>query len=211
MPTFTTLSELKLHLDIPLTDTSEDGKLNQLISEVEASVLRYLKRGPFVSTSFTEYYSGDDREMLILKHRPVTAVSLVRVDQYGYAGQGPDAFPSTSSWDVGVDYYIPQVSADEQNGSILAAIGNGGKWPLGRGNIKVTYTAGYATVPDDLALAVNQMIAAIRAGADKGGPVGSETFGEYSYSLLRGGDLSSLGFDAVNAGRILAGYREVAI
>lgn len=210
MPTFTTRTELKLHLRIPSTDTSEDALLDQLISNVEASVLRYLKRGPFASTSFTEYYSGDDREMLVLRHRPVTAVSLVRVDPYGYAGQGLDAFPSTTAWTAGTDYFVPQLDASEENGSLIVAIGSNGKWPIGRGNIKITYTAGYATIPDDLTLAVNQMISAIRAGADKGGPVGSETFGEYSYSLLRGGDLSSLGLDAVNAGRILAGYREVA-
>lgn len=221
MPTFTTLTKLKYHLGIPTTDTSEDNKLNQLITEVEASVLRYLRRGNFISEQKTEYYDGTGRETLVLRRRPVTAVAAVYRDSQGYGGQNPDGFASTSILTAGSDYFIPSLDENEQNGGILIAIGSGGffvgdyenvgQWPVGRGNIKVTYTAGYNTIPDELTLAVNQMIAAIRAGTEKGGLIGSETFGEYSYSLLRGGEFASLGLDAVNAGRILAMYREVAV
>lgn len=211
MPTFTTRAKLKIHLGISSSDTSEDATLDQFIAEVEASVLRYLKRGSFASASYTEYYSGDDREMIVLRHRPVTAVSLVRVDPYGYAGQGADAFNSDTAWTVGVDYYVPSLDANEENLSMIAAIRNNGIWPIGRGNIKVTYTAGYATIPDDLALAVNQMIAITRKSAEGGMIIGSETLGEYSYTVLSGGGLSALGADAINAGKILAGYREVCI
>lgn len=209
MPTFTSLVKLKLHLGIPSTDTSEDDKLNQFITEIESSVLSFLKRGSFTSASYTEYHSGNDREKLILKKRPVTAITSIHVDSTGYAGQGSDAFAASTLWVSGTDYWTPQLSADEENGSLIYAIGNNQQWPLGRGNIKVVYTAGYSVVPDDLALAVNQLIAAVRAGAERGGQVGEETFGEYSYTLLKGGDLTSLGMDAVNAGRIIARYREV--
>lgn len=211
MPILTTRVKLKIHLGIPSSDTSEDAKLDQLILGVESSVLKYLKRGDFASTSYTEYYSGDDRELLILKHRPVTAITSIRVDSYGYAGQSPDAFPASSAWTSGVDFYTPVLTEDEENASLVYAIKNGEKWPIGRGNIKVVYTAGYSEIPDDLTLAVNQLIAAVRASSEHGGPVSEETFGEYSYTLMKGGDLSSLGMDAVNAGRILAMYREVAI
>lgn len=227
----TTLAKLKTHLSIPQSDNSEDAFLNQILLEIDTAVLRFCKRD-FASAAATEYYDGTGRETLILKRRPVTAVAGVWVDQAGYYGHNASGFPASSAWTIGQQFAPPSLAESEQNGGLLLALPGGwpanfggpwsgcsnfgwaaGTWPEGRGNIKVTYTAGYTVIPDDLELAVHHLAAALRSTAEKGlaGPVGSETFGEYSYSLLRGSDAGASGADVVMARGILAGYRDVSL
>lgn len=219
MPVLTTLEKLKTHLGIPQTDLSENALLNQILAEVDISVLKFCKRG-FSSAQATEYYDGTGRELLILKRRPVTAVLGVWVDSNGWYGQAAGAFATSTAWTVGEDFASPSLAESEENGGMLIAIPQAcgfeagtipRYWPEGRGNIKVTYTAGYVTIPDDLALAVHQLAATVRKGAEHGtsGPIGSETFGEYSYSLLTGDRAS--GIEMVAARGILANYRDVAL
>lgn len=87
------------------------------------------------------------------------------------------------------------------NGRVAAA------WPVGHGNVKVTFTAGYSSVPADLADAVNQ-IAIFRYSYRKmAGPMQSESLGDYSYSLAALNNEPMLG----TARSILAGYRELPI
>jgi len=77
----------------------------------------------------------------------------------------------------------------------------------------VTYTAGYATIPDELGLAVHYLVAAVRKSADKGGPMGEETLGRYTYKLL-GGEASksgASGIEIITARSILSRYAEPII
>ena len=207
MPTLSSLSALKIHLGI--SDTSADAVLTQILNSVDTACLRFLNRGGFISASHTEYHSGWNHPKLALKQRPMTAISSVRVDSGGYFGHGTNAFPSISEWTLGT-HFAPTAgfSENENNGSVLMAIG--GNWPEGNGNIKVVYTAGYSSVPADLQLAVNQICAGVYNSRIQGGFVGKETFGEYSYELVNGGDLPS-GAEIASARETLARYREVAV
>ncbi len=224
MPILTTLAKLKTHLSIPQSDNTENALLNQILAEIDKAVLRFCKRG-FSSEETTEYYDGSGRELLLLKRRPVTAIKGVWVDQSGYYGHGSGAFADSTEWVIGTDFAPLSLAESEENAGMLVAIGGSSFpsfsptsdscgvriWPEGRGNIKVTYTAGYSHVPDDLALAVHQLAAVVRKSAQQGtgGVIGHETFGEYSYSLLTGDTAS--GIEMVAARGILAGYRDVAL
>jgi len=189
----TTLADLKTYLGI--TDSSEDALLNLLIDDANAAILGYIGR-TIEQATLTEYYSGDGTQMLVLKQRPVTAVTSVHVDQSGYSGQGSGAFASSTEWTAGEDFYIRTVVENESNtGELVAIKGPGtftadhqpktwGEWPLGTGNIKVVYTAGYSTVPSDLAAACRILVAWMRASRDNGMPVKSEKLGSYSYTLM---------------------------
>ena len=77
------------------------------------------------------------------------------------------------------------------------------------------YTAGYSAVPNDLELAANYLAASVRQAANNGtgGPIGSETLGEYSYTLLSSsmGGMKDSGLDIGTAKAIMARYRDVAI
>jgi hypothetical protein len=189
----TTLADLKTYLGI--TDTSEDTLLNLLIADGDAAILGYIGRA-IEQATLTEYYSGDRTQMLVLRQRPVTAVTSVHVDDSGYAGQAAGAFDSTTEWTAGEDFYIrTEVENESNTGELVAIKGPGtftadgdpktwGEWPNGTGNVKVIYTAGYATVPSDLAAACRILVAWMRASRDNGMPVKSERLGSYSYTLL---------------------------
>ena len=73
----TTLADLKTYLGI--SDSSEDALLNLLIADADAAILGYIGR-TIEQATLTEYYSGDGPQMLVLKQRPVTAVTSVHVD-----------------------------------------------------------------------------------------------------------------------------------
>lgn len=233
MKPLTTLEKLKVALRLSQTDTSGDAQLNQLIEAVSWAIRRRTNRD-FNQADRTEYYDGTGTEFLHLNHRPVTRVETdpeseevggVWVDPYGVYGQAPDGFGDETKLRQGVDYCVETLELSERNPSRLVMItapwGFGiltqqhnlgqlprANWPIGRGNVKVVYRAGYRNIPEDLELAVHLLCAVIRNAIPKGSPLKSETLGRYAYELLTGPELASTGADIVTARSIIAGYTE---
>ncbi len=211
-PILTTLAKLKTHLSI--ADTSEDALLTQLLLELDEVVASWTGRAkvpgrnPFESVAASEYYDGTGRNVLVLKRRPVTLVSAVYVDALGAYGHGTDPFAAATALPLGADFAPSSLDASEENGGLLIRLG-GAVWPEGQGNIKITYTAGYVTIPVDLEMAVHQLAAAVREGAQHGGIVGGETLGRYSYRLLEGA--ADGGLMVATARSTLARYKEVSL
>jgi hypothetical protein len=174
------LTELKSYLAI--TGTDEDDQLQFIVDGVNQAAVEQLER-EIESAEGTEYYDGHDDKLLILRRRPVTAVAGVWVDPTGYAGQGANAFASTTEWTAGRDFFIRSTDENEDNGAIIESISR--VWPFGRMNIKVTYTAGYSVVPDDLKLALLKTAAIARKKIDIVGDISGETIGSYSYSIAQ--------------------------
>lgn len=205
-PVLTTLAAFKAHLKV--SGTGSDDLLTQILLELDEVVAsasgreRVPGRNPFESVAAAEYYDGHDRPNLVLRRRPVTAVASVHVDQAGYYGQGPDAFPAGSLWTLGEHYAIPRTDMTEGNGAFLASLA--GVWPCGTGNIKVTYTAGYSPIPADLSMLVHLLGNEVFRGLDKGGVLAGETLGRYAYRLLTSGEGNSL----LTARSILSRYTE---
>lgn len=77
-------------------------------------------------------------------------------------------------------------------------------WPTGQGNIKVLYSAGYATIPDDLAYAATTLVVNVSRNQPQGAELSSESLGSYSYSVLSRGEDPEIG----EVRQILTRYRE---
>lgn len=197
------LTGLKLHLGI--SDTSQDTLLTALESAAEAAVLNYVGR-PIEQASYTDYYSGAGQRDLALRVWPVslTVDPVVYLDSAGYWGQG-SGFASDTQLTLGTDFAMVRdrtTTGEQSRCGLLRKLGLGlsvqtgrpyaslatryrqAVWPVGEGNIKVTYTAGYATVPGDITTAVYQLAATVyNTRAFGGGFLASERLGEYSQTL----------------------------
>ena len=206
-----TVSDLKTYLGI--TGTTEDAYLALVVAGLDTSVKKWLKRNIEQLTSQTEYYDGHGFQKLFLKHRPVTAITSVKIDAGGRYGQVSDPVPfgALSLLTQGVDWVIQSLAAEESNQSCLIKINS--VWPEGFGNIQVVCTHGYATVPDDIKLACFMLAVGMRQARTTGGfPLASETLGDYSYSLLSGAQAAQ-GWESelMQAVGLLKPYRQVAI
>lgn len=185
----TSTNSVKLYLGI--TSNAEDPFFDATVIQVDALIKRYLGQN-IESASYTEYYGGNNDYCLALRQGPVTAITSVHLDAYGFYGMASDPFPSGTALTAGVDYAFA-------GGRRLMRLN--GVWPGIRrrtagmlsaalepalGNIKVVYTAGYASVPADLTLAANILVGLIRQDREQGGgTLTSESYEGYSYSLQR--------------------------
>lgn len=139
---------------------------------------------------------------------PLTFSMTVNEDIDGYGGFATNSFPANQALIQGDDY-IPV--PDGRNGQIetgrLYRIGTvwNARWQSTRGllttarkpsaaSVKVTYLAGYQTVPDDIRLLLWEVCAHIRIGRKRGWPVTSESYQGYSYALSLALNLMQLGF-----------------
>lgn len=212
MASIITRDDLKTYLGI--SGTREDSKLDLLINGVESAVKRYTGR-EFASQSYTgELYDGTGTPYLYLRQRPVTAVSDLRVAQSAFGGAGhADAFESDTQWTKDEDFILHRDDESEHNRGLLIVVRSKwpttpqGIWPEGVSNIQVDYTAGYASIPEDLKLAIYQLAARMRASAKKGAMLSGEKFGSYSYTVLK----TDKSAEVVDARSILNDYAQVAI
>jgi hypothetical protein len=185
-----------------------------LIDAADRAVKGFLKRD-IEEHTYTEYYSGNGREDIILRNIPVSSIENLWYDPNGFFGQGPNAFPSTGLMTQGTQYMLvldrqpfglPPSFDVVSNCGIVKRIGVQGSgfmgafplqwvtgklagtrllgWPTGRGNIKVEYTAGYSTIPDDLNYATASLVAWMVRNQTKGAPLQSENLGAYSYNIM---------------------------
>lgn len=205
-PVLTDLDEFKLLLGISGTD--EDDLLSMLLVRQEKAVLKYLGRD-IVSTDYTEYYSGHCRPDLVLRQRPVTAITGVWVDHYGAFGHGSGAFADTTRWDIGNQFAPRPLEENEANPSMLMALC--GVWPRGEGNIKVSYTAGYTVIPEDLAGAVMDLARIVYQSSQDGGNLKSETHSRHTWEVFTPDELMKGDARLTSAVQLLSAYMEVSI
>jgi hypothetical protein len=227
MKALTTLEALKTFLKIPETTNTRDDQLNQLIQSVSEAARKIANR-EFNSAERTEYYDGNGSEHIYLRQRPVTAVGGLWLDANGYYGQAPNGFADPDTrMTPGTDFYAENLESNERNPSRLVLITNPwafgilnqtapigeyvhARWPYGRGNLKVTYTAGYRDIPDDLEMAVHQFCADL-LNNPSGIPLRSEQLGRYAYTRMTGQEQKGTSSELMNARSILASYTECAL
>lgn len=199
-PRLTNLSEYIVHSRLSVTPS--DAVANQLIQLLAASeeqVKQYLGRDLTYKASFTEYYDGNGKPRIKLRRWPVTPASVsVSLDAGGYYGQPSGAFASTTALTLGTDYIVP---IDSKWGDSLSYGGYvermGNIWPyrnrypngyLARmpeplpGCIKVTYTAGFQTIPYPIKQAIWDLTTIKVALSPYGRLLNSESGEGYSYS-----------------------------
>ncbi|SEJ55960.1 head-tail connector protein [Frateuria terrea] len=139
-----TLANVKAFLGI--TSSATDGVLSSLITAISAAIESYCNR-TFASAAYTESRNGTGGNRLFLAHGLVTAVASVTVD-----GQAIPAAVGT-----GTGYLFDETTVYLR----------GYCFHRGVQNVTVSYTAGYASVPSDVAQACVELVAAHFAKRDR--------------------------------------------
>lgn len=210
----TTVQSVKVLLGIPASNTSEDDKLGMMLDAADRAIKKHVGLDIEETTypgaaqngsGDAGYYSGNDSQILLLKHRPLTAVSTIHLDNAGRFGDNPDgSFPASTLLTFGTDYVIvwdgclPGTSTKCSYRGQIERVG--GVWPAmwryiagsitprqrgHQGNIKVAYTAGYATVPNEYVQACAELVAYLRVITPLGMRMQSESYEDYSYNLAQ--------------------------
>jgi len=129
----------------------EDGRIDALIDSVSLLVKTYC------GNSIVDYYSANktetfninwDAHMVQLTESPVNAIVTVQ-EREGYSS-------SYTTLTTGDNEYYLDIDTD----SVIRTTGGWEykNWPRGPGAVKIVYTAGWATTPKDLQLAVADLI-----------------------------------------------------
>lgn len=193
-----TVAEYKQLMQV--TTSADDAMIAAALDNATAIIEQNATSLLFSSQTITEYYSGGGRTSLVLRSRPVTAISSIYYDDTGYFGAA-SGFGSSSLLSSGVDYVLELTEPGISMSGVVHRIG--GVWGKSRvrvgsdlvgysepgiGNIKITYTAGYDgttwAIPSNIKL-LNNLLARqiIRIAPTAGSPISSESFEYYSYSL----------------------------
>lgn len=138
------------------TGTGFDALFGVLIASIQADLELLCGRFFEQSTYTDEAYSGRGEDTLWLRNYPVDSVSAVKI-----LGTGGDTETLASSEYrlVGSRYICRLNDLDSSWDSPSAfRLSVGPVFPRGGGNILVTYTGGYATIPDDLKLVAYKLV-----------------------------------------------------
>jgi len=142
----TILNNLKLFLGINTANTDDDTLLTNLISMVSADIENECQR-TFLATNHTEYYKGDGTSQLLVKQYPVNSVASIYDDVdrvWGSDTQIEAAAIAISNEVSGLIILEDDIFSQSDDVE----------------NIKITYNAGYSTIPTDLESACIKMCAA---------------------------------------------------
>jgi hypothetical protein len=197
-PSLTSLSELASNMRLGTISDTDAKQYIQLIMAAESFVRRVCNRQFTYNAAYVEYLDSNQTDAVLLRERPVHSVTSVYLDAKGYSGQAPNAFGPESLLTAGVDYFleIDNSFGTLANAGKLKRIGR--SWPLVNwmpigclaprptpiaGCIKVTYAGGYKLIPNDLKLAIWQIVADRKQAALWGSSFQSESHQGYSYSL----------------------------
>ncbi len=209
---------------VPLDYTDFAQATLDLAHQVLALIEEYLGR-KIKQATYTELYSGNGQPFIVLRQRPVQSITALYLDDNAYWGDAPGAFdPATTLQVEGTDYALDRDQPDGSSRSGLVYRVQG-YWPrpitygpariapeLGPrvGNIKVSYTAGYADPPPDLQLAVSLTLKHVWELGRRGALTQSESHPDvgYSFTLAVPG---SYDIFPPHVKRILARYKNVPV
>jgi hypothetical protein len=127
-----TLADLRAWLNVGAT-TTDDVLLQSLLTRVSATMQNWMNR-TIPSASYTETRDGNGSDSMVMANKPIIDVASLTI-----GGKS-----------------IPESPDGIQNGYVFGEWGIyllGYGFTQGRRNVKIAYTAGYATVPNDLAQA----------------------------------------------------------
>lgn len=139
----TTLENAKEYLKIPAADTTKDDSLKNFINRSLGIIEQYCGRF-FKARNVTEYHDGDGTEIILTAEMPINSVAELNVD-------GTRAFLAATQI-AAADFVIkskPGVIELLRGGDFET----GAVFSRGQQNIKVTYNAGYAAIPQDVEMA----------------------------------------------------------
>lgn len=140
MADLTTRAKVKDHLGYAAADA--DALLDRLVSAASAAIQRYTNRD-IVQQAYTEVRDGLGGPRMLLRQYPAQKPTSVTVDDIAIL-ERPSALAAGWKFD----------------GNRVVAL-NGFLFTRGFSNVVITYTAGFATVPADIELAANELVALV--------------------------------------------------
>jgi len=143
-----TITDYKVLLGI--TGVKDDEKLNMLIPSISQLVKNYCNNTiiDYFSTEYTEVFNIQWSTYTVqLRFSPIVSVTGV------YTRIAPDDVYELLVADT--DYWVDNVSDSIFR---IDATGRYMDWPTGTGAVKVIYRSGYSSAPQDLKLAVADLI-----------------------------------------------------
>ena len=136
----TTLADCKTRLGPTVTGSDFDSVLNALIAEVSDKIEHECGRR-FSEATRTEYYDGDGLNRLVLREGPLVSIANVWTVDRSTGSEVLTAMAST-------EFYASGLRTEGYRGNGI--IYHRSAWPIGTRNIKVTYLAGFTTIPEAL-------------------------------------------------------------
>ncbi len=160
-----TTAQLMVEAGVPYSNLPLRARYDALRIGVEQAVKSYCKWELEQATA-TDYPDGNGQPDLPLRRPYVSSVTSVYLDSTGYYGQSNNAFPAASLLTAGTDYALVLDDGSDARGGRLRRLGLGNYWywpsdliyaqypggityapppwwPVGSGNLKVTYTFGF--------------------------------------------------------------------
>lgn len=135
MAALITIEELKEYLKVD--GTAKDSFYTGLVNSVSAAIESYLKRS-ISASGLTKYFDGDGSVLLDLGVRDIVAVTSVEINS---------VLVDSSYYAVKKDIGIIQMLEGEYSARLRS---NTMIFPEGVQNVKVVFTAGFASVPEDI-------------------------------------------------------------
>lgn len=198
------LLEIKVLLGLDPGNTAQDSKLLILNTVVGEWLGEWLNRPGFDLKARTEYYDGTGTQNLLLRSRPVYTTPTVQVfaDSNGNWGSTSGSFDTATTELVYGDDFALRLDPGEEGRSrsgILVRLNAYWDKPSVRqrgllspfigqanGNVKVVYTAGYTvdSLPAQLRMAANLLVARLNYVWPLGVELGSESYEERSLSII---------------------------
>ncbi|MEW6006121.1 MAG: head-tail connector protein [Stygiobacter sp.] len=181
-----TLEEYKRYLKIQ--NITYDEELQNIINAVETKVEQFLNRN-LLAQDYVEYYDGSGSELLILRNIPVNSVS--KIEYYEGRINNVDIWTEWTQDNQYSRLLIPK----EKHGIIL----EGGIFIKGIQNFRITYNAGYTTLPYDINLACKELV---KIALDNS-PLGKSYLGVTAISDNTGGSSQNITFEDDRENKVL--------
>lgn len=179
-----TVADVKESLGIDAGDTSQDNLIKRKINMATEMIESYcnLSYGHhFKSATYTnEVYNGINGDQLVLLMRPVTTVSSF---QYLNSAENIDSWTTIDT----EDYFI------DSSSGLLNGFSSGNNF----GSIRVSYTAGYSTIPFDLSEACATIAAYLVDNGTSGGGVKRKREGQREIEYFQAGSSGNASGDSV--------------
>lgn len=155
-----TLANYKIYIDT-VEDTAEyNNYLQSLINSVEKRVKQYLNQTLESATFTDELYNGNDSNEVVLRNLPIVSVASVKE----YDGLDSNNNEVWNTLVKGTDYQRLLVSPTGES-----IIMDSRDFISGILNYKITYAAGYTTIPEDIQLACKELFKIAWDNSPRGG------------------------------------------
>jgi hypothetical protein len=152
----TSLSDVKESLGISSGDTSKDNLIIRKINQATRAIEAYCGRRFKLTTYTNQEYNATNTDELVLRQRPIVSVSDFGVRNTGLNDNNWESIESDL-------YFVDTTASFEENSGILKLMfTNRGSW----NRFRVSYIAGYTTIPEDLAEACATVAAFYVKNAD---------------------------------------------